>query len=190
MDINGYGYSPEIITEKRDAIWVHVAHGMLLDHEPPFDRFTLIGDVRSDADLILTGHDHLGYGVVTRNDGKVFCNPGSITRISASISEIERPIQIAKITFNDNKKFEIELLRLESAKPGPEVLDRSVIETEQKREYAMEQFTALVKTTTGESISLNINQVIEQIAKKEHYAPDVVKMALDKIDLCRSMVRV
>ena len=37
MDIIGYGYSPEVDTLP-NTVNIHMAHGMLLDHKPPFDR--------------------------------------------------------------------------------------------------------------------------------------------------------
>lgn len=179
MDREGQGYG---------TLWadnqfkIHVVHGMLLDHTPPFDRFTLIQDVQTTADLVLSGHDHHGFGIYRRADGKVFCNPGSLTRISASTGEIERPIQVALINVLDKQTFDIELIPLQSAKPGIEVLDRSKIEADTKRQYAMEEFAALIQTGSGEKILLNIDDIVETIAKKEALAPDVVKRTLDKIN--------
>ncbi|WP_371366252.1 hypothetical protein SRRS_06940 [Sporomusa rhizae] len=180
MDREGYGYDyPHDVGES--LLRIHIAHGMLLDHTPPFDRFTLIQDVQTTADLILTGHDHHGFGIYRRADGKVFCNPGSLTRISASTGEMERPIQVALIDVHDKTDFTIDLLPLKSAKPGSEVLDRSKIEADQKRQYAMEEFAALIQTGTGEKVLLNINDIVESIAATEKLAPEVVQKTLAKI---------
>lgn len=178
MDREGYGYDTHWMD---DHLKIHVAHGMLLDHTPPFDRFTLLKDVVTTADLILTGHDHNGYGIYRRADGTIFCNPGSLTRISASTGEIERPIQVALINVLDRETVDIELLALQSAKPGNEVLDRSKIEAEQKRQYAMEEFAALIQTGSGEKVLLNIDDIMETIAQKEALAPEVVRKTLEKI---------
>jgi exonuclease SbcD len=195
IDKEGYGYSPEIKSLLYDKAYrIHVAHGMLLDHTPPFDRFTLVQEVKTTADLVLTGHDHTGYGIYNRADGKIFCNPGSLTRLSASESEISRPIQVALIEIKEvfnltvGRMFhraEIELIPLKSAKPGPEVLDRSRIEAEAKRQYAMESFAALIQTSEGERVRLDINQIVEAVAEKEGVAPEVVRLALEKIDAAR-----
>ena len=45
IDKAGYGYSPEA-TEDYESTKIHVAHGMLLDHDPPFDRYTKVQDVK------------------------------------------------------------------------------------------------------------------------------------------------
>lgn len=181
MDRNGYGYSPDV--EPPDPYFnIHVAHGMLLDHEPPFDRFTLVQDVQTTADLVLTGHDHIGYGVYNRSDGKTFVNCGSLTRLAASVGETERTVQVLMVTVRPDKTYELDLIPLESAKPGPEVLDRSKIEAEQKRAYAMESFSALIQAKTGEAVILNIDNIVEQIAAQEDIKPEVVRIALEKIN--------
>jgi exonuclease SbcD len=178
MDHDGYGYSPAA-RMKDTRLHIHVAHGMLLDHTPPFDRFTLIQDVNTEADIVLSGHDHTGFGVYHRADGKIFCNPGSLTRMSASINEIERTVQVALI---DTETKNIELIPLKSAKPGAEVLDRSKIEADQKRQYAMEEFAALIQTGSGERVLLNIDDIVTTIATQEQLPAEVVAATLKKIE--------
>lgn len=189
MDINGYGYSPEGPAAATQGVYkIHVAHGMLLDHDPPFDRYTDINSVVTCANMVLTGHDHTGYGVYKRPDGVIFCNPGAIMRIAASTTEVERPIQVALITVDDGQGS-IDLIPLQCAKPGDEVLDRSKIEAEKARQYAMETFAAAIQTTTGEKVILDINQIVETIAAEEKAPPHIVKAALEAIDAQREKVK-
>lgn len=193
MDINGYGYSPESepttpSSPYKSIFKIHVAHGMLLDHTPPFDRYSFVQDVQTTADLVLTGHDHIGYGVYKRADGKAFCNPGSLTRLAASVSEMARPIRVALITI-DGAESTVDFIELKVAKPGDEVLDRSKIEEAKKRAYAMDSFSALVATKQGEKVLLDVNQIIEAIAKLEGSAPHIVKAALAIIDEQREKVK-
>lgn len=188
MDIDGYGYgdpSPKEIDD--DLPRIHLAHGMLLDHKPPFDRYTLVDDCKTFADLVLVGHDHTGFGIVKRVDGKTFCNPGALMRMSASINEIERPVQVAVITIDDNTwlkfaRIDVQLIPLESAKPGDEVLDRSKIDEAKARQYAMDNFSALIQSHTGQKVIADVNQIVEEIAKQGEYAPEVVKTALEILD--------
>ncbi len=185
IDKNGFGYSP-VNPEGDDYFKIHTAHGMLLDHDPKvFDRFTYIGDVKTEADLVLCGHDHLGFGRYDRADGKAFLNCGAICRLSASEAEIERTVNVALITVTgdeqDNHTAEIELIPLQSAKPGDEVLDRSKIEAEQKRQYAMEEFSSLIQDKQGNKAVVDVNAIVEAIAEKEKYEPDVIQIALEKI---------
>lgn len=157
IDKDGFGYSPG--TEPPIGYFkIHTAHGMLLDHDPKvFDRFTLVQKVKTKADLILCGHDHTGFGVYERADGKTFLNCGSITRLSASENEIQRTIQVALITVENNELKDIELIPLQFAKPGDEVLDRSRIEAEKKRAYAMEEFSALIQDKQGNTAIVDVS---------------------------------
>ena len=156
-----------------------VIHSMLLDHNLPYEaRYTNLYSVETNADIILSGHDHVGYGVIKRKDGKVFCNPGALMRLSASHAEMERTVQVAII---DTETREIELVPLQTAKPAEEVLDRSGIEANQERQYAMEEFAAVIQSKTGERITLNVPEIIERIAKEEGVAADVAKKALELV---------
>jgi DNA repair protein SbcD/Mre11 len=189
IDKDGYGYSPG--NPAAGCYKIHIAHGMLLDHDPKvFDRYTYVGTVKTEADLILTGHDHLGFGLYERSDGKVFLNCGAICRLAASEAEINRKVQVALITIEDQKLQGIELIDLRSAKPGAEILDRSQIEADQKRQYAMEEFAALIQSEDGTKAIVDLNAIVEAIAEKEGYAPEVVQLALDKIGLAKSELRV
>lgn len=189
IDRNGYGYSPGDPVE--EAFMIHTAHGMLLDHDPKvFDRYTYIGTVKTEADLVLTGHDHIGYGYYERSDGKQFVNCGAVCRLSASEAEIARKVQVALIEVHeDTAHASVELIELRSAKPGPEVLDRSQIEADKKRQYAMDEFAALIQSEDGTKAIVDLNAIIEAIAEKEGYAPEVVQLALDKIDEVKAGLR-
>lgn len=192
MDIDGYGYGPDTEYPDKDHIGVHIAHGMLLDHKPPFDRYSDLYKVDTTADVILTGHDHLGYGIYHRNaDDKLFINPGSLLRMSASVNEMERQVQVALITIDDIKgTYDAEMIPITVAKPGDEVLDRSKIEEEKERQYAMDNFSALIQGHTGNKVLMDINQIIDQVAAEEKYSPEVVKTALQIIDSQRERVAV
>lgn len=190
MDINGYGYGPDVDYPEPDAIGVHIAHGMLLDHKPPFDRYSDLYKVDTKASIVLTGHDHIGYGIYHRSaDGKLFINPGSLLRMSASVGEMARSVQVALITIDAIKgSYDAEFIKLDTAKPGEEVLDRSRIEEEKERQYAMDNFSALIQGHTGNKVLMDINQIIDQVAAEERYSPEVVKTALQIIDQQREVV--
>ena len=189
IDRNGYGYSPG---DPLDGFYkIHIAHGMLLDHDPKvFDRYTYVGTVKTEADLVLSGHDHLGFGIYERSDGKVFMNCGAICRLAASEAEISRKIQVALITVEEGQLQPIELIDLRSAKPGEDILDRSQIEAEEKRQYAMEEFAALSQSEDGTKAIVDLDAIIESIAEKEGYSPEIVKIALEKIGLAKQGLKV
>jgi len=176
IDVNGFGYMLEESKYGSSMPTIHVVHGMLLDHNLPYEaRFTNLYEVETNADIILSGHDHVGYGVIKRKDGKLFCNPGALMRISASEAEMTRPIQVALV---DTDKLDIELIPLKCARPGNEVLDRTRIEENVDRQYAMEEFTGLVQSGTGVA-GMNIPEIIEKIGKQENIPAEVVSKAIE-----------
>lgn len=86
----------------KGSVRVHVAHGMLLEHEPGFElKHTLLTDVAKHPncpDVLICGHEHLGFGVkrVSKKYGGelVAINPGALVRLSAHPAEIERTPQV------------------------------------------------------------------------------------------------
>jgi len=188
MDRDGYGYSPEYEGDYPGLVKIHVAHGMALDHIPPFDRYSLIQHIKTRADLVITGHDHTGYGLYRRADGKVFLNYGSVMRIQARVEELERTIQVGLIDIPGDGTFKVIPVPLKTAAPGPEVLDRSTIEAQKQRQYTMDNFAALIQQNTGQAILLDVNQIVETIAKQDNTAPEIVRLTLEKIDEQREKV--
>jgi exonuclease SbcD len=178
MDVDGYGYSPAVVCPK--SIRIHVAHGMLLDHDPPFDRYTNIKTVKTEAHIVLTGHDHVGYGIFRRADGVIFCNPGSLTRKEASISEMNRTVQLALVTVWGDQ-YDVKLIPLNSARPSEEVLDRTSIEAVKLRSYSMDNFTATMRDAMGNRVAVNVESIIELISIQYEIEPEVVTLALEQI---------
>lgn len=90
MDINGYGYGPDVDYPEGNHIGVHIAHGMLLDHRPPFDRYSDLYKVDTTADIILTGHDHLNKHVPTINTPVVTDEQliNTISQLDAAVTDI------------------------------------------------------------------------------------------------------
>ena len=176
MDVEGYGYSNNFTNGTFSVFNIHLSHGMLLDHVPPFERYTLIKDVQTTANLVLCGHDHTGFGVVTRSDGKMFCNPGAFMRQKASENELNRTVQVALITVGFENT--VELIHLQSAKPGHEVLSRKALEEAKQRDYAMSEFAALIQLKTGELVSLDTLQVVQEIGKSECVPQEVISEAV------------
>ena len=167
------------------AVRIHMVHSMLLAKAPGFDmRHTLIEDVRSDADVIVSGHDHSGFGVVRRKDGKLFINPGSIARLSASEAEMNRQVQIAVIDVYPEGEVSARLIPVECAAPAAQVLSREHIELADRRNEELEAFLSIL-ASEGESKFLEISEIIEDIAIRENLPVIVKKEALQRISAAR-----
>lgn len=176
------------------TIHIHVAHGMLLDEPPGYDlgRYTLIDDVANhpDApDVLICGHEHIGFGVIKRGR-TTFINPGALCRLTAHPAEIERQVQVCLLTIeHDARDFTIstELIPLQSARPGHEVLSREHLEEQASREELISSFMALL-AEEGEGKFLETRDIVEDIARREHIPQDVVDEALKRIGQAREVL--
>jgi len=178
------------------ALNIHVAHGMLLDY--PLGRYTLIDDVANhpDApDVLICGHEHIGFGAIKRGN-TTFINPGALCRLTAHPAEIERQVQVCLLTIEHDDSGQTgdftvstELIPLQSARPGHEVLSREHLEEQASREELISSFMALL-AEEGEGKFLETRDIVEDIARREHIPQDVVDEALKRIGQAREALGV
>lgn len=186
--ITGHGYTAETDTEAgrgqflspdcedpgRSKAKIHVVHANLMLTAPGHDmRHTLIASVETNADVIISGHYHPGFGIHRREDGVLFINPGALARTAATASDISRQVQVALLTINDNGRCEAELIPLESARPGHEVLSREHLEAAEEREERIAQFLHLL-AEEGTARFMELKDIIEDISERDKL-PGVIK---------------
>jgi DNA repair exonuclease SbcCD nuclease subunit len=192
LQLTGQGYHHEMdrrdprldyVVKKRDCDYaIHMVHGMLLDRASfPGAFYTLIEQTwETEADFTLVGHNHLGFPDVGR-DGRYWLNPGALARLSNHPLEIQRPIQVIYIDLGGSRPV-YEKIRLRSAPPGEEVLDRSRLEDASFREERLAGYLAEVKAA-GSYQRADIRFLVEEIAQNERLEPDVRDEALRRIGL-------
>lgn len=122
--------------EKADSAYaVHMVHGMLLD-SPLFagTPHTLVKDVApfTRADVTLGSHAHYGWPEV-EVDGKVFINPGALVRLSPRSADITRTPQVVILEFGVGG-FAFQYVTLQTARPGPEVIDPTAAARSEKEQ--------------------------------------------------------
>ncbi|MCX7904375.1 MAG: metallophosphoesterase family protein [Caloramator sp.] len=186
-DIDGAEKDSYIVKEKNCDFSIHVTHGFLL--EKPFNdevRYTLIDDIASLtlADITLVGHYHSGFGIKKYND-KYFVNPGAISRISSTVSEIYRIPSYAIIDIDNN--INISILKLQCAKNGEDVLDREKLLIEQNKTILFNQFVHQI-TSYGNFELLKLENIISEIAEHEKLGNEIKKEALEKIALAQDLI--
>lgn len=195
--ITGHGFDVETDTEagagqftppphgpKWSGVSIHVIHSMLLEKAPGFQmRHTRIEDVQTTAQVIISGHDHAGFGIHRREDGVLFINPGALCRLSAHPVEMERQVQVALLTV-ENGHVEAELIPLVSAQPGHIVLSREHLEAEAEREERINNFLGLLSSDTNLRF-LETADIIEQIAASDQLPQPVVSEALRRLGQAR-----
>jgi len=167
---------------------IHLVHSMLLTTPPAFNmRHTLIDQVETDADIIISGHYHEGFGIIRRRDGKLFINPGSLCRLSASEAEMNRTVQVALLTIQSKTDFDAELITLQTAKPAEEVLDREAVVEEKEHKNWMESFFESLQEE-GEAKFLEVREIVDKIVSMEKITPKVKDEALRRIGEAREKI--
>lgn len=196
VQIYGNSYNYEIDGDKQQDYYIvkkdpevkyciNIVHGMLLPR--PFIegiKYTLIDEIlTTDADITLAGHYHSGFGIKKLGD-KYFVNPGSFARISSLKSELTRKPEVVIIDLSD--KIEVWSVKLESALPGEEVLNREHIETARNRAYKLNQFFQSAEAS-GEfkHIRIDINKIIDEIASAQGLKDEVKLETIKRIDQAR-----
>ncbi|MGE5379587.1 MAG: metallophosphoesterase family protein [Methylocystaceae bacterium] len=152
----GRGYN----IERRNAdCFIHVVHGMLLEKGGFPGEHTLIDEIEHPADITLSGHYHLGFGVVERQ-GHLFVNPGALVRLTNHPVEMNRQPAVALINTADGLNCEIRPLA--SACPGAEVLSREATELHLSRQRQLEIFSSEIKAA-ADMKKVNVEKVLEDL---------------------------
>jgi DNA repair exonuclease SbcCD nuclease subunit len=191
MDRTGRDYLVERIEDGLTSkiYHVHVVHGMLVERPLPYEvAHTIVKDCKTNADVILSGHEHLGYGLIKRADGVWFCNPGALGRVSAKVEEMHRRIQVAVFTFTEDGIF-AELVPLKSARPGHEVLSRDHLIQAAEREERTAAFLALL-AEDRETRLLDTREIINHVADSEALPEPVRVEALNRLGKARELLLV
>jgi hypothetical protein len=157
-----------------------MVHGMLLDRAAfPGSFYTLAEQIwNTGADFTLAGHNHLGFQDI-EHDGKYILNPGALARLSNHPLEMRRPVQVIYIDLGGSRPV-YEKIRLRSAPPGDEVLDRSRQEEASFREERLAGYLAEVKAA-GSFQRADVRQLVEQIAGSERLEARVRAEALRRV---------
>ncbi|MDD7362989.1 MAG: metallophosphoesterase [Peptoniphilus sp.] len=159
---------------------IHLVHGFLMpDSTKAMFAHTTISDIlETKADLTISGHLHDGFPL-TEVEGKYFVNPGSIVRISNTLSELKRRPKVLLIDVVEDT-CSIREYFLESARPGDDVLDRTEIEMHKFKRRELAEFKESIEST-GKYDHINYLDVIVDIAKNEKLDKSIKDEALRRI---------
>lgn len=194
VQLTGANYVPNIdkdaksyYTSKVEGVdkAIHVVHGYLVKKLLPSvgrENYRVISEIITDANIICTGHEHIGYGV-EEFSGCTFVNPGSVARINADLREISRTPRVALIGISkcgDTGVIsqEIKLLDI-PCKPGSEVLSRAKIEENIQRQVTLEHFA---KSLGDGPILCDINEMMDRHAKENKVPLEVISTSRKAIE--------
>lgn len=159
---------------------IFMIHSFLLDK--PFINtvsHTLIDEVKDvDADIVLSGHYHTGFGIKEYND-RYFINPGSLLRTNSSIPEMNR---IPEVIIIDLGKDGITIKErvLKTALEGNLVLNQND-KSEKLRSEALEEFKLLVRENANLE-NYNIVEILKEISTKNNFPKEILEQALKRLE--------
>lgn len=153
--------SRDWVVEEVNGPHVHVVHGFL-SPKPVLDTIphTLIEEMKhTKASITLGAHEHTGFPVVKTDHGFVY-NPGSLGRVFASHSEMNRMPMYALCTIHDDGTPEIQPIQCPIARVGHEVMDRTLLDEKKAKEALLEQakgdIREILKGINIKGIDLNV----------------------------------
>lgn len=167
------------ITKENADIAIHMVHGMLANQKEFPGHHTLVADIlATEADITLSGHNHLGFGHLEL-EGKHFINPGALVRLTNHKREIERRVGVTLINLA-SKNIECETIYLNSAPMADEVLDRSKIEAKASLNLKLERFTQEIRQASDME-KMNVKAIINEVINKLEGSPELRAEALKRI---------
>lgn len=172
--------------------YIHISHGMLLE-KPMMKgiKHTLISELanlpeEAKPHVLINGHYHFGLPLI-RIGKTLVINPGALGRLTAHVEEMNREVKVALLTINGPEDYSAKFIHLKSAQPGHVVLSREHIEEAKQRDERLETFLKLL-ASEGEQKYLELEEIMEGIAKKENIPEDVIKEGLLRLGQAREII--
>ena len=104
--------------------------------------------VHPNVEMVISGHYHPGYEPIIRDDGVIFCNPGSICRMQAIKHNINRQVQVMIVEMDEENDYTIRKYKnfpLESAQPGSQVFNVLGAEKVRKEKKQRREFLEVIE---------------------------------------------
>lgn len=151
---------------------IAVVHAMIMD-KPFFKDVShcVCKDIKTDADLILLGHYHHPFKVVT--DTTEFLNVGSFGRNSINEMNIKPSIVLL-----DSEDRSYKIIELKTAKPGEEIFDKEKYNEKKENKKTIEEFLEAMKNTDVQGMDLK--DQIKTLGKKFESDQEVIDYLLLK----------
>lgn len=165
---------------------IHLVHGFLTktkwgDGVPS----TTIADIaHTNANIVLTGHDHGGFGIIEMN-GRTFCNPGAIARVTAGVGDINLEVKVTLIEVHEQTlSYKLTLIPLPAdiARPAAEVLDREKLELEKENKRQLVAFTNSIGDFEKYE-AIDIYSLLDALAEEEQISSIVISIARERLQM-------
>lgn len=187
LDKNGVVSDYVNVQGPENKVKIHVVHGFLDRKKWEMVPSTSIDDIlHTDADIILTGHEHGGYGIVIK-DKKIFINPGALARVSASIGDVNQNVKIAIIEVEGSHvETHLKSLPEDIALPAEDVIDRDKLLAEKAHIKKIEDFASQIQHIDDEE--LNFYAALESLCIKNNVDTKTFEKALEKLQQAEVLI--
>lgn len=179
-----YGMRPNIDLGAVNIVkHIHLSHGFLANKDwGDMIHHTRISEIadKVDADVVLCGHEHSGFGVVESN-GKLFVNGGALARVTSGVGDIGRDVKVAEITVDGNT-VDVKLVKVGVSKDADEVIDIEQAQQERNRTRTLENFTESIRNVeTLQNIMSPFERIDElTVSLKEEWGEAQVSKVKDR----------
>jgi predicted phosphodiesterase len=160
---------------REDQMQIQLVHGDLLEKHAVWSH-TLVSDVDTESDLVLSGHYHPGWPgrVILGRDGMLFVNPGSIARL-----ENTGVHRMPAVCIIDTEKLpEVRFIELQRAAPHP--FKERTGKTEENTMQDVSKLLQLVESIQIEPV--DIKAQLPRVAKELGYGEATLECAFDLIE--------
>ena len=178
--------SDYVVDQKAADYHIHMVHGMLVKKSlGDLIKNTTVDQIAdlTKADLTISGHDHIGF-LPIEHDGKIFTNPGSLTRTKADLKEMNRKPKVLLVEITAQNGLTVKPIYLKSAQAGEDVLDRTMIVEQKNQQARMEMIKSTVNRAQVKQ-GLSMKTIVESIADanqiEETVKNDLVERITDKM---------
>lgn len=164
-----------LIKKQKDIPHIHIVHGYLAPRPILEDiPHTLVSELAdTEADLTLGAHEHAGFSLITLPNGQLVINPGALSRVFASHSEMNRMPQFLHVTIADDGQITVLPVQSRVALKGADVMDRTMLDEKKLREELLKATKGSLKEVLSK---INIERVdLRTIVTrfKDEIEPDV-----------------
>lgn len=177
---NGVDSDPNLLRvekKRKGNILIQMVHSYVLPYKANFPTISCeeVSKI-TEADIILVGHFHDGYGLRKVN-GKIFISPGSIAR--DSINQFDRKPQIVLLKI-DNGKVDIEFIKLKNVLKREEIESKEI---EEVKDFIFNEFFQSLKEK--DTSSFDPEKIIEEIIRNEKVSEEVKNEVLRRYEKAR-----
>lgn len=167
-------------------------HGYVTDvPQHPDIKHTMINNINTDADIVLSGHFHQSF-TVDRNDGVGFYNPGSMMRVEQNdYNKNRKPCYgILEISADDEGPYyDYNLYEFKTALDSTIVFDYNSKYIQNQQVITLQNFKNTISNSVSNiSSNINITSIIDNICQTNNIEQEIHDLAVDNINIAKTSV--